>query len=746
MPKSKITSRLLLVVLAGLAVLVTVAIIWSMVGLHREVDARTRGYVSDVSTQLAQDIDNRLSKNIADLESIGDSLLRLDSYAPAVLKDYLNRKADSFGFTSFVITDLEGGAYQSASAVERVFSLPGVRAALKGENSVSFLEGQGILYSIPLYQEETVIGTLSGLRNKENMQALIRMDSFSGKSLTCITDCDGDVIISPTDVTPFMQLDSIFTENPESEEAQRIYQMEEDMIEHRTGAFRFQAVDGADLLLAYNPLHSYDWVLLTLVSSDVISKGMDQYLSQIIVVIAVTLVLMGCILFFLFLGQQSHFRQIKKAAFEDRVTGGMNNAAFQLRCEELLPKAPPNTYSVVLLNIKNFKLINEQFGIEQSNRLLKHFMQILRTEVQGKGFAARAEADNFFLCLEESSAEEILRTVDAAIQRLGEDVRKFNEGRDTPYLIVLQPGVYIVDDPALKITIIQDRARTACRDRTAAEDGVCKFYNMSVMERWKKDQELTGLFAGSLENRDFQVYLQPKVWTESGKAGGAEALVRWVHPQKGMIFPSDFIPLFESNGSICELDLYVFEEVCRTLRRWQDDGRPLFPISVNLSRQHFQRPGCLEPFASLARQYRILEGILELELTESIFFDDQGIEEVKAHIQEMHRLGFRCSLDDFGSGFSSLGLLTEFDVDAIKLDRRFFKDIGNPKVRDVIASVVDLSRKIGAITVAEGIETEEQAAFMREVSCDLIQGYFYSRPLPIPDFEEWLREREVERH
>lgn len=185
----------------------------------------------------------------------------------------------------------------------------------------------------------------------------------------------------------------------------------------------------------------------------------------------------------------------------------------------------------------------------------------------------------------------------------------------------------------------------------------------------------------------------------------------------------------------------MFEEVCAILRRWIDAGSTPLPISVNLSRHHFQRPDCLTPFAEIAARYGIPKGLIELELTESIFFDDPSIETVKNCIHEMHRLGFTCSLDDFGSGYSSLGLLVEFDVDVIKLDRKFFLDMDQPKAMSVIASVLSLSKEIGMRTVAEGIETQAQLEQLRAEGCDLVQGYVYSRPLPVSEFEQWCRER-----
>lgn len=214
--------------------------------------------------------------------------------------------------------------------------------------------------------------------------------------------------------------------------------------------------------------------------------------------------------------------------------------------------------------------------------------------------------------------------------------------------------------------------------------------------------------------------------------------MRWIHPQNGMIYPSDFIPLFEQNGKICRLDLYVYTEVCILLNRWRREGRALVPISVNLSRQHFKIPDFLDRFAEIAGQYEIPRGIIEFELTESIFFNNSQIDLVKKAIVRMHTLGFLCSLDDFGSGFSSLGLLKEFDVDTLKLDRSFFVNMDGEKAKDVITCLIELSKKLKVQTVAEGIEEEDQLEYLRGMRCDMVQGYIFSRPLPIVEFEKWL--------
>ncbi len=735
--------KLLFVLLAALVLFASVTVVWNTVRLEREIDDRTKRYVSDVSVQLAKDIDNRLSNNIVNLESISGSLLRADTSDLSKMEMFLRRKADEMGFNALLIANPAGAVFQYASPVEDLYSFPGIQASLNGEAGVSFLGEQSILYSIPIQRDGVVTGVLGGIRDKENMQKLIEPESFSGQSLTCIINHEGEVIISPKEIDTFLQLDSIFAKDPEGKVAQEIHQMEKNMSAHESGIFRFQSVSGSDLLLSYNPLHSYDWVLLTLVPSNVISIKIDGLMNQTFFIIIGVVLLMTVILAVLFWRQWSHYKQMSQAAFVDRVTGGMNNAAFQLKCEQELPLSPPGTYTIVLFNVKDFKFINERFGSEQGNEFLRKIMQTLDMNAKNIGFAARADADNFFLCLKLGTPD----TVSAVIQKIMEDmhayVRVFNKNCEIPYHFVLQCGAYIVEDPSLDITVIQDRAKTACRNRTDLEDGVLKFYDTKITERLTAERELSGLFESSLANHDFLLYLQPKMWAKDGTLGGAEALVRWIHPQKGVIFPSDFIPLFESNGMICRLDFYIFEEVCKTIRHRQDAGKPLFPISVNLSRQHFMRPGFLKPFADMAKQYRVPARMIEFEITESIFFDDQTIESVKAHIKEMHNLGFGCSLDDFGSGYSSLGLLMEFEVDAIKLDRRFFKDLNNKKVQDMITAIAALSKKMGALCVAEGIETKEQLLLVKDAGCDLVQGYFYAKPMPVSEFDAWQKKNGI---
>lgn len=590
---------------------------------------------------------------------------------------------------------------------------------------------------LSLYQENNIIGVWGGTGNKESMQRLIQPVSFDGQGLTCIADTEGNVVISPTDLDPFMRLDDIFKEDSEETTVRNIKRMQENMKEGKNGVFSFVAVDGRELILSYNILKSYDWVLLTLVPADLISYETDRYVIQTFAIVAGTILLFLFFLLILLFIYRNNRRRLEYIAFVDAVTGGMNNAAFCLKLRETLKNARRNEYTVAVINIRNFKMINESFGTHEGDRMLHYCMQILRKNVKEGEIAARGNADDFFLCLKEGNRN----IVAARLQEIVREINSFNENLENPYHLSFRQGAYLIDEPDLDSTIIQDRVMTACMNQQEFGENSCVFYDICFTQKMKQEHELNAMFRGALENGDFKVYFQPKVSLEDEKTAGAEALVRWQHPEEGMISPGDFIPLFEKNGNICRLDCYVFEEVCRTIDRWRREGRKLFPVSVNLSRQHFKRNDFLNQFADVAAKYRIPEGLLELELTESIFFDDNSIAMVRESINRMHELGFKCSLDDFGSGFSSLGLLKEFDVDTIKLDRLFFLDMSKPKAEDVVECLIDLAGRLKVKTVAEGIETQEQIDFLKQIHCDMVQGFFYSRPLRAEEFEEWADRR-----
>ena len=239
----------------------------------------------------------------------------------------------------------------------------------------------------------------------------------------------------------------------------------------------------------------------------------------------------------------------------------------------------------------------------------------------------------------------------------------------------------------------------------------------------------------ALANKEFKVYLQPKISTGEEKLAGAEALVRWVHPTEGFIPPNKFIPIFEQNGFILKLDDYMLEEIARQQAEWIAQGRSIVPISVNVSRAHFTREDLAEHIVGIVDKYKVPHSVIELELTESAFFDDK--QTLLNTVKSLREAGFPVSMDDFGAGYSSLNSLKEMHLDVLKIDADFFRGVEEEKRGMLIVSeVIDLAKKLDMKIVAEGIENKEQVDFLTELECDLIQGYFFAKPMPISEFEE----------
>lgn len=737
------------IVFISAVVIITLLIsIWNAADLRSVLDRSTKQYLYDVTIQTTREISDTMNHRMEDLKAVADSAARLQEDAGiAKLPELLKRKADILEFSSLFVIGNEGklvSSSQSRSLNEqeekRLSRLPVVKEAFEGKAGASYLGGQEIIYTVPVTINQEIQEVAVGIRNKEKMQEMIASKSFSGNSLSCIIDSSGEVILSPTDVETFMQLDDIFKNDRDSEVVDDIYEMKADLKSGKNGMLEFTSIKQEELYLSYNSLNINDWFLLTLIPADIISEGLDRYVFRSFLILG--FVAAACFVLLLNVYRLFHEsrRKLERFAFMDEVTGGMNQAALRLKFTEIGPDIALSDYYLVQLNVKGFKLINERYGSEEADEILRYIYRVLDRNIDRhkNEFAARSGSDHFTLCLKESRREDVQMRLDKIL----EDIHSFKD-TDVPHCeLIFQQGACMLDDPFMDITILQDRARLAYQYAEQGSENVCAFYSGAIVKQVKREQELNALFQESLINHDFQVYLQPKAGLESGRIEGAEALVRWNHPKKGMIFPSDFIPLFEKNGRICQLDLYMFEEVCKLLKQWTAEGKNPVPVSVNLSRLHFQGSQCLEPFIETADKYGIAHEMIEFELTESIFFDDGQISRVINVIHQMHEHGFSCSLDDFGSGFSSLGLLKEFDVDVIKLDRLFFLDMSSDKAKAVIACLLELAKRLHVKTVAEGIEDTAQLEYLCSLHCDMVQGYVISRPLPAEEFGKWFQRYE----
>jgi EAL domain-containing protein (putative c-di-GMP-specific phosphodiesterase class I) len=267
------------------------------------------------------------------------------------------------------------------------------------------------------------------------------------------------------------------------------------------------------------------------------------------------------------------------------------------------------------------------------------------------------------------------------------------------------------------------------------------FYDEVLQQRMRFDAELEKDVRDALKDGDFKVYIQPKYDAKTRKLAGGEALIRWQHKTKGFLTPNEFVPLFERDGIITELDMYVYDVVCRMQRKWLDEGYTPVPISVNQSRLHLYHSDYISRLKEVLAKYRLPAKYVELEITENIALSSGEV--LENAVKQIHQIGFTVSMDDFGSGESSLNILKDIDIDVLKLDRMFFLETeNNVKARQIIKSVIDMAGQLKISTVAEGVETEDQLKFLQDAGCDLIQGFLFGKPMPYDEFEKLFKSQD----
>jgi len=411
---------------------------------------------------------------------------------------------------------------------------------------------------------------------------------------------------------------------------------------------------------------------------------------------------------------------------QDQLTGVYNRETFYKKASKMMLEHRDTQYEIIYLDIDCFKVVNDLFNQETGNLILKtagYFLQVL---VGNRGLCCRMEADHFVLCMprDHVSPAHLLEALDDAMASL-------NISHNT----VFYAGVYEVDNPLLPVDQMCDRARMAMSKVKGNYMQRYGVYDESLRELMLEEQMIARDMEFALQSNQFTIFVQPIYDALLGKIVSAEALVRWQHPVKGMISPARFIPVFERNGFIVRLDRYVWEEVCKLMVKLRESTGSLIPISVNVSRLNLYNLDLLDFLMGLVKKYQLPAELLHLEITETAYTrnSQQLIEEVRMFQQN----GFKIFMDDFGNGYSSLNMLKDLPVDTLKIDMGFVQDVERSGRAGVIMkSVVDMADQLGMEIVIEGVENQSQLNFVRSIGCRNIQGYYYSKPLPLEDFRQ----------
>lgn len=705
------------------------ALILNTMGLHKALRQNTIDYGRDVSTHLASNIAYRMETREVYIRNLADTFSGMPDFL--LTEELLNRKAAYLEMKDIFVVKADGTTIPADEEHADTIKYLSGRPKLYTEPMIFFAGNGEVFFSAPIIRKAGGNDLLVGIRSDTLLQQMLQEADFKNQGLCCIADKDGTIIVSATDEAPFLELNDVFAEAATTEDDTEVHRVLADIHALRSGVAQFNSLGKEPILLGYSFLGINDWMLLTLLPSDLFGESTTPYLIRYIVIIGLLFLLMLAILFFVIMYYRRTLGYIQSIALTDPLTGGHNVLAFRLCCEKLFREEPEQAYAIIYLNIRDFKHFNEHYGTQHGDALLRQIFRLLQKQLLAGELICRSSGDHFYLLLlgkDENSVRHRLQDMLNELERQLDRQYSFEQ-------VGFDQGAYLIQEQDADLMLLMDRAKVA--SAYSYGDNTCRFYDAALGKRLEQEHALIAAFPNAIECHEFQLYIQSKVHPGLGTVSGGEVLVRWQHPTLGLLLPGEFIPLFERSGKICDLDFYMFEETCRLLQDWLLKGRTL-PLSVNLSRAHLASRDLsfLDHFRAIKEKYGIPDGLIELELTESLMLERRDLRLVTTMIDCIKEMGFLCSIDDFGFGYSSLALLKDLNVSTVKLDRQFFLN-ESEKSWLIVEQLIQLCHSLGITVVAEGIETQEQVKNLRTRGCDLIQGYVYTKPMPAPEFEIW---------
>lgn len=692
-------------------------------------------YLDEVSDQ---NIDTIHLKIKGDIDMLHGIAMMLGEMEEIDMDDWIEALQDKNLFLKFekvAVILPNGKGYTNGFKELDLASQAYFQRAMNGKEAISEVEMgktaaiKTMTYAVPVYKEGKVIAVLSAVTNLNKYENAIKLSIFNGKGHFYIMNREGDIIVHSNDINRSIKSNNLFKEHLLSKDNKEkilndIQAAEEGKVVYRDAGVKYQ--------LMYEKIGIDGWYLLTSVVDDVTASKTKKIETLTLLLSILFTVMMVSFFGYIVIKQHKHKKRLMQLAYIDELTGSKNKNSFKQEVE-LLIKREKSQYAFIMLDIDKFKIINDIFGYAKGDKLLKHMADVLSQHMGPNELFARIESDEFYILMEFTTKEALQQRVENIL----EDMTSFKFSSDSHYRLVVCVGIYVIDDIDISIDSISDRANLANARTKGSHKSSYFYYNENIRNQLIDEKEIENDLQSALDDNEFTVFLQPKYDLKTEKIVGAEALIRWQHPKKGFIPPYRFIPLCEKNGFVTKIDMFVLEEICKNQKALIEQGNTPLLISINQSRLHLYNAQYVNELLSIVRKYDMDPGLIELELTESVVFDDMKV--FTDVTRRLHDEGFKLSVDDFGTGYSSLNMLKDIVVDTLKLDREFFTETDNlTRSHQITKNIINMSKDLGMKIVAEGVETAQQVEFLRDINCDIAQGYYYAKPMPLADFYELL--------
>ncbi len=682
--------------------------------LNDRFDTSDKAWLSALSEHQQSLINEGFNNAQSTILSLENTILTLESREEK--NNYLKEQNKFLGFDDlyFISTHEKQNIYS--------FNKKNITALAKNKVIVSYpfiSETTGnyvVSLKKPVIQNEKTIGIITA---NYSIETIIRhlKEELAPYGYGIITAGVGDeLIVTDPNYTPLLEMVDAITAI-----GLTVDDIKNDLKERKSN-LKFFTIDSIPRVGSYMPLSVSDWTLAIIVEKNKISS--DIKLLTKFLVISVFLLFLGFVFFFLYSKKKKI--QVEKIAYYDELTGLPTLVKLKKEISEIIETNPNAQYVMVKFDIKNFKLINEIYSYEVGNQVLSAFSQTASIVPEKTFRIGRVGVDEFIMFSGNGFLEQLESLTPhyegyfrEALPMLKGYHLTFRYGR-----YITEPGETNVDEMIAKTIFAHSMSKRK------KGNGIWD-YDAEYKSQLLKHAEVINKMDKALKNQEFQPYLQPKFRLSDNKLIGAEALVRWIEKDGKIIYPDEFIPVFEANGFIIEIDKHILKTVCTLLKEWLDKGYDCVPIAVNFSRIHLLNSDFVTDIIDIVDNYGIPHEYIEIELTETTILENES--NLEKLLSDLQSAKFSVSIDDFGAGHSSLGMLKNYKADTIKLDRSFLMK-RNQLGDIVIDGIVKLAHSINLRTVAEGVEEEEQVEFLREINCEYGQGYYFAKPMPVEEF------------
>ncbi|VHY43121.1 EAL domain-containing protein [Clostridioides difficile] len=644
-------------------------------------------------------------------------------------------------FYTMAIVDINGNAENTKGDKFSVKDREFFKNSIKGKKYVSspYVDEvnksiKKIAISVPLLNNDKVVGVLYCTYNINTLMKLINISFYENNSISYVVKNNGTIILHPQGDSLSKNIYKLLKQDNDIQEVNRL---KKELQENKTGATVLNMLEerrylGYATMDNGNSENNYikDWNLIFSIPETVVFSNSKQIINRAVYAVLSIVLIFIAIIFYIIYIKKSNEKEILSLAYEDKVTYIGNQNKFYRECSKYLLDKPSLNYIIVYFDINNFKMINDTFGYEFGDNLLITIAKALKEELTEGEVYARLSSDYFAIfCDYKNGRNKIIRKLDNIRSNIESNLSIVFE-------ISLCVGIYFVEEGEVDIQKAVNKANMA-RSVAKGKNINYAIYNEDVRNKLSEESMILDDIKIALVKNQFEVYYQPKFSLVTGEMIGSEALIRWNHPEHGFISTAVFIPIAEKSKLILKIGRFVFERVCNDLYEWKKQGKKIVPVSVNLSRVELYQPDIVKFINKTIKMYNLSSDFIEIEITETVAINELNI--LKNVLNELRTYGFSISMDDFGTGYSSISCLRDMPIDILKLDKSFLGGIEHDeRSRNIAKSIVSLAKSLDLVVIIEGVESKEQAELMKQFGCDLVQGFYFARPMPAKNFLDLL--------